>query len=236
MRIEKISDTQLKIILTRDDFKERDIKLSELTYNSEKAQALFRDIMERAASETGFDLDNSPLIIEAMPISTDSIMVMVSKAQGNNADFISPFANFFNKFTGPDEGDCMCPASGSSFSHNNYNSHNSQNFYTQPNRRYKVSKNISIYSFDSIDDASSASERLYGDFNGASSLHKYNGKYFICLQLPYKTAAVQNMGSFETILGEYGQKHISNTVSRGFLLEHGELLINSNAVNKLAQI
>jgi adapter protein MecA 1/2 len=233
MRIEKISDTQLKIILTRDDFKERDIKLSELTYNPEKAQRLFKDIMEKAAYETGFDLDNSPLVIEAMPISTESVMVMVSKSQGNGSDYISPFANFFNKFTSDHGGECHEPCAAAL---DHFGAQNNHCGTSAPlPKRYKIPKNIAIYSFESIDDAVSASNRLCGDFAGASSLYKYNGKYFICLQLPYKAAAIR-MNNIETILSEYGDKHVSNSVSRGFLLEHGEILINANAVNKLAQI
>ncbi|HOA80297.1 MAG TPA: adaptor protein MecA, partial [Defluviitaleaceae bacterium] len=48
MKIEKISDTQIKIILNQADLKNRDIKISELAYGSKKAQELFRDMMETA--------------------------------------------------------------------------------------------------------------------------------------------------------------------------------------------
>ena len=67
VKIEKISDTQIKIILNQADLKNRDIKISELAYGSKKAQELFRDMMETALEEHDFDTHNVPLMIEAVP-------------------------------------------------------------------------------------------------------------------------------------------------------------------------
>ena len=224
MKIEKINDTQVKFILTREDFKERDLTISELTYSSEKAQKLFRDMMERASIETGFEVDQSPLVIEAIPMSSDSIVIIVSKVSGKkDEEYVSPLSNLFGRLSraeniyGENEYSALEGAAGSD------------------TKRLRVPKNIAIYSFDTLDDASFASERLNLSFKGASSLHKYAGKYYICLQLPFKTAVLR-MGELENVLCEYGDKHVSNTVSRGFLLEHGEIIINSNAVGKLASI
>ncbi|MBQ2397147.1 MAG: adaptor protein MecA, partial [Bacteroidales bacterium] len=48
-------------------------------YGSQKAQALFKDMMAKANEEFGFETDNVPLMIEAVPLSTDSIMIVVTK-------------------------------------------------------------------------------------------------------------------------------------------------------------
>ena len=67
MKIEKINDNQIRCTLTRDDLAQRQLKLSELAYGSEKAKSLFREMMQQAASEFGFESDNLPLMIEAIP-------------------------------------------------------------------------------------------------------------------------------------------------------------------------
>ena len=51
MKIEKINDNQIRCTLTRDDLAQRQLKLSELAYGSEKAKSLFRGMMQQAASE-----------------------------------------------------------------------------------------------------------------------------------------------------------------------------------------
>ena len=46
MKIEKINDNQIRCTLTRDDLAQRQLKLSELAYGSEKAKSLFREMMQ----------------------------------------------------------------------------------------------------------------------------------------------------------------------------------------------
>ena len=82
MKIEKINDNQIRCTLTRDDLNNRQLKLSELAYGTEKAKELFREMMQQAAIEFGFEADNIPLMIEAIPISEDSLMITVTKVSG----------------------------------------------------------------------------------------------------------------------------------------------------------
>ena len=60
----KVNDNQIRCTLTREDLAERQIKLSELAYGTEKAKMLFRDMMQQAAYEFGFEADDIPLMIE----------------------------------------------------------------------------------------------------------------------------------------------------------------------------
>ena len=78
MKIEKINDNQIRCTLTRDDLTTRQIKLSELAYGTEKAKSLFRDMMMQAQAEYGFEADNMPLMIEAIPITTPSIELIIA--------------------------------------------------------------------------------------------------------------------------------------------------------------
>ena len=73
MKIEKLSDNQIRCTLTRADLAERQLQLSELAYGTEKARSLFHDMMQQAAQEFGFEAENMPLMIEAIPSSSDSI-------------------------------------------------------------------------------------------------------------------------------------------------------------------
>ena len=66
MKIEKINDRQIRCTLTREDLASRELKLSELAYGSDKAKALFQDMMQLAARDFGFEADNIPLMIEAI--------------------------------------------------------------------------------------------------------------------------------------------------------------------------
>ena len=79
MKIEKINENKIRCILTRDDLEVRHIKLSEIAYGSEKARSLFRDMMEQASHQFGFEADNIPLMIEAIPMPNECIILDITK-------------------------------------------------------------------------------------------------------------------------------------------------------------
>lgn len=81
MKIEKLSDTQIRCTLNKNDLTSRKIKISELAYGTEKAKDLFRDMMQQASYEFGFEADNFPLMIEAIPMSSESIVLIITKVE-----------------------------------------------------------------------------------------------------------------------------------------------------------
>ena len=58
MKIEKINDNQIRCTLTQADLADRELKLSELAYGTEKAKSLFHDMMQQAAAEFGFEAED----------------------------------------------------------------------------------------------------------------------------------------------------------------------------------
>ena len=81
MKIEKINDNQIRCTLNKYDLASRQIKISELAYGSDKAKMLFRDMMQQASAEFGFEAEDIPLMIEAIPISADCIVLMITKVE-----------------------------------------------------------------------------------------------------------------------------------------------------------
>ena len=81
MKIEKVNENQIRCTLTREDLAERQIKLSELAYGTEKAKMLFRDMMQQAAYEFGFEAEDIPLMIEAIPLNADCIVLIITKVE-----------------------------------------------------------------------------------------------------------------------------------------------------------
>ena len=98
MKIEKVNDNQIRCTLTREDLDSRHLKLSELAYGTEKAKSLFREMMEKASYEFGFDAEDIPLMIEAVPLTADSILLIVTKVE-----YPEELDTRFSKFSEPDE-------------------------------------------------------------------------------------------------------------------------------------
>ena len=81
MKIEKINENQIRCTLTREDLESHQVNLKELAYGSEKAKKLFRDMMQQAQIQFGFEADNIPLMIEAIPVNLDSVILIVTKVE-----------------------------------------------------------------------------------------------------------------------------------------------------------
>ena len=96
MKIEKVSDNQIRCTLTKEDLADRHLKISELAYGTEKAKNLFRDMMQQASYEFGFEADDIPLMIEAIPISPDTIILLITKV-----DYPEELDTRLSKFSDP---------------------------------------------------------------------------------------------------------------------------------------
>jgi len=98
MKIEKLSENQIRCTLSKDDLETRRLRLSELAYGTEKAQALFHDMIEQASCECGFEAQDTPLMVEAIPLSGETLVLIITKV-----DEPEELDTRFSQFT-PDSG------------------------------------------------------------------------------------------------------------------------------------
>lgn len=96
MKFERISENQIRCTLNKADLADRELKINELAYGSEKAKELFRELMEQASYEVGFEAENIPLMIEAIPVSPDCLVLIITKVEDPEE-----LDTRFSKFTQP---------------------------------------------------------------------------------------------------------------------------------------
>lgn len=104
MKIEKVNDHQIRCTLTREDLLSRELKISELAYGTDKAKDLFRDMMQQAACEFGFEAEDIPLMIEAIPLNAECIVLIVTKVE-DPEELDTRFARFAPSVNEDDEYD-----------------------------------------------------------------------------------------------------------------------------------
>ncbi len=81
LKIERLSENQIRCTLNKADLAEKELKISELAYGTAKAKALFKEMMQQASIELGFEVDDIPLMIEAIPVSPDCLILIVTKVE-----------------------------------------------------------------------------------------------------------------------------------------------------------
>ena len=225
MKIEKISDTQIKVTLNHSDLMDRDLKLSELAYGSQKAQALFKDMMAKANEEFGFETDNVPLMIEAVPLSTDSIMIVVTKVDD------------------PLQIEQKLEAIGERPTHRTFKEPEEDRLtdlalmgkdIAEAQASEPISKDtVLTYLFNDFDSVCMTAHRVQPMFVGDNSLYKYNDKYFLVMGKNKKAAS--DLEGIIGIMDEFGSRCPSSQLNEFFLKEHGKLMIELHAVDVLSK-
>ena len=221
MKIEKISDTQVKFILTKADLEEHDIQITELAYGSEKTHRLFQEMMRQAHAECAFEAENTPLMVEAMPVGHSHVVIVVTKVSGAAQDIRPPL-------------NLLSHAYAHTHGHNAFNTPG----IAEPPQEDAVadhhyqSNGLAIFSFAKLDDAILAAKRLQSCFIGQSRLYRCDNHYFLAVQEDVDAAYA--LFEAEVVLFEYGEKHVSSNISENYLREHGEVMIGYQAVEKLA--
>ena len=224
MKIEKVSDTQIRVTLNHADLKNRDIKIGELAYGSTKAQALFRDMMAQAYEDFGFETENVPLMIEAVPLSTDSIMIVVTKVED------------------PSQIDEKLDAIGERPTHRTFKEPEEDRLTDLELMGLKDAQHTStpldkdvqlMYTFTNLDDICFTAHHIGHLYFGQNSLYKYNDKYFLILHANKNSATSPSM--LVGMLDEFGQRGHSSDLNEMFLVEHGKLMIKDNALDVLAK-
>ncbi len=248
MKIEKVNDNQIRCTLTREDLDSRHLKLSELAYGTEKAKALFRELMEQASYELGFDAEDIPLMIEAIPLTSDSILLIVTKVEYPD-ELDTRFSRFsedldlqeFDEYE-----DIIAPASSAA-----------NDIIELFNRAKKVAdsigKNITdssetkkevsipvditkMFVFDSLEDIIRLSHVLSGFYHGKNVLFKNprDSKFYLVVSKSEHTPEEFNKTC--NILTEYGSQGDFSVGQDSYFREHYTLIIASNALATLAQL
>lgn len=245
MKIEKINENQIRCTLTKEDLELHQIRLSELAYGSEKAKKLFRDMMQQAQVQFGFEADNIPLMIEAIPINLDSIILIITKVE-DPEELDTRFSKFtpYNKERSQAEPvqldgadsiiDFFQKLRESTRSKNQAAKSSSAAEATEDSPVSDVSL-IRLYTFSRLDDVIDASHGLNGFFNGSNTLYKdmHNGKYLLVLhQSDYSP---EEFNKVCNILSEYGKGKAFTAAGEAHLKEHGSL-ITQNALQQLVQL
>lgn len=76
MKIKKINNDKLKIILSSNDLDEKNIDIDSFLANPIESQNLFFEILDLAEEEYDFDIENNKAIVEAISLDDNSIFIL----------------------------------------------------------------------------------------------------------------------------------------------------------------
>ena len=243
MKIEKINDNQIRCTLTKEDLDRHHIRLSELAYGTEKAKQLFRDMMQQAQQELGFESDNTPLMIEAIPVNADSIILIITKVD-DPEELDTRFSKFapapdteqeerknemLEKLEGAEEIlDLLSKVRKAASS-----------ISGQKDSTDEISESgdsVRLFSFGSMDSVILAAHLLGTMYSGSNTLYKDVPNDIYILALSQSDYTTNDFNKLCNMLTEYGSLEKASSASLAYLEEHCQIIVSKNAIQQLATI
>ncbi len=214
VKIEKLNDNQIRCTLTRADLMDRQIKLSELVCGGEKAKSLFQEMMHQASDEFGFEAEDTPLMIEAVPAASDSIVLIITKV-----DDPEELDSKFSKFGAlAHEMDSKKKA-----------------VLDKMDEEQSV-PGIRLFSFANIDCVIHTAHLLNDSFKSASTLYKDTPNNVYLLALAQGDYSTSEFNKICNMFSEYGAAEKTTYAILAYLEEHCDVIVAANAVAHLACI
>ena len=248
MKIERINENQIRCTLSSFDLSVRNLNLGELAYGSEKARNLFREMIQKASNEVGFDAEDIPLMVEAIPLSNESVMLVITKIE-DPEELDTRFSKFSQM--AEDDSDSIFGGITSEFLEGadgliellKQNMPGlSQNGTSAPatpqveDDEKAPAVQIRIYRFEDLDQVTAVSKIVGHVYQGANTLYKKpdSSQYYLVLSSadtePLVFSGVCN------ILAEYGEKISQQTATEAYYQEHYEVIIREQALQKLTLV
>ena len=260
MKIEKVNENQIRCTLTREDLADRQIKLSELAYGTEKAKMLFRDMIQQASYESGFEAEDIPLMIEAIPLSADTIILIITKVEYPE-ELDTRFSQFApgeqeedarEELTGEDS-DRVFEAVGADDILDFFRKVQEEAKQAgigqkepgvatkekEPSKGKKEPLLVDItklFVFDGLNEVNRLARVLKGYYNGCNLLYKNqrNRKYYLVISKSQHTP--EEFNKVCNILAEYAHQEKYSSALRAYFDEHYEVILKEDALQILSRI
>ncbi|MDR1773074.1 MAG: adaptor protein MecA, partial [Hungatella sp.] len=233
------NENQIRCTLTSFDLSVRNLNLGELAYGSEKARNLFREMIQKASNEVGFEAEDIPLMVEAIPLSNESVMLVITKID-DPEELDTRFAKFspaadedLDSMPGDLASELLEGADGLL---NLLGIDKKEEPEAEEPKEKSSASSIRIYCFQSLDQISDAARTIGQVYDGENTLYKKPDTrqyYLVIRNTPDKSL---NFSRVCNLLAEYGSKIHQDYASEAYYREHYEVLIEGHALQSLAKL
>lgn len=214
--MEKINSSQIRVMLTREDLQEWQLSLREMKYGSKETSELFRRMIQQAVQQYSFNQEGLPLMVEAVPLSQDSLLLIISAVE--EPEELDPH---FASFTPPSP---ALPGFSEEQTANPY----------EPEKHGAAALHAVVLSFRDIDSVMEFAWSIGGEYPGKTALYRPKGsaEFYLVLEKPNDMENDQFL-HFLNGLTEYADLVPTSGTLYGYLTEH-ETPVMDDAVRKLA--
>lgn len=241
MRIEKLSENSIRVIMDKQELFQRNLSVDSIQYGSENTNRLFEEMLNIANEELGFMISGAA-VIEAVPMRDGAIELNITRVESPDEldvrfSKFSPYKNNYNNFFP----NLMQMLEGALDKiEEDYGIKTKQ--YNRSLKRLELKKEsecIKIFEFSSLDRVIEAS-KMVNDEQIFSTLYKdeKNKNYYLVLNIlsNNEKLLLEDLNKACNTLAEYGDKVIGFSSTVSYFNEHYKIIIPDKAISKLSTL
>lgn len=201
MKIERITENKIRVIINTEELNEKKVNLNSLVKNTDSAQELFKYMLEEAQKQVGFVVDDSKLLVEAYSTQDGLFVITFTKFKNveNNQKNKSPKKLSFKR---------KLP-------------NNSQKNAIYEFKNFEEFCNFCTY----------VNSSKLGDLKGLARsilLYEYNEFYYLTINNINTNFEFLNL--FYASISEFGKLISNSALYKAKLDEHGKVIFKANAI------
>lgn len=151
MKIERLSESKIKIIIDAADIRAWNVDLKNFIDNTPEAQDMFYHALKQAERDVDFCIGNSQLMVETLPLTNNGFVMMVSKLE-NNTDVAQALQK-----------------AGKRLKQTEF----------KISRRSRAHSLLRIFKFEDFESLCDGVREVFETYMGDSRLTKYQGKFYL---------------------------------------------------------
>lgn len=203
MKIEKLTEDKIRVILSLEDLEKKDLTLKDFITNAQEFQKLFIEMLDRAEKELGFITKNCKLLIESFSYPDGVFVFTITKFSKN----LNSTLHNKKKFVSVRKKTNVLSSYNKIYAFNTFDEFcsfcNAMNQSNIVKSKEKLAKKVSLY------------------------LYK-NTYYLIVSDINMKNP---NLKYFYSYASEFSNSINYSKSFEGKLMEHGRLIIKHNAIS-----
>ncbi|MBR5614949.1 MAG: adaptor protein MecA [Clostridia bacterium] len=151
MRIERIGENKIKVMVNGDDIRMWNVDLKNFTDNTPEAQDMFWFALKQAEQDVNFTVGQSQLLVETMPAGDEGYVLVISRLESET-----------------DVAEALVRA-GKQVKQTEF----------KVRRRHRMAPLLRIYRFEDFEELCQGIAQIHELYMGASRLFKYQGGFFL---------------------------------------------------------
>lgn len=233
MKLEKINENSIRCTIGKKEIEDYKLELREIVSGEGNAPKFFRDIIIRAHEEFGFEPNDKPLVIEATASMPGNIVFTITKVDDmSNIDKVS---KMISRQREDDIKKSIHNKMKEAFGNWALGSGDFEDAVGDSvGNEEDVSDEACVYFFRDTKNLIKVAKQLKGIFDGNSYLYEFGDGFVVILDdLDVDTTVYEYSVD---ILSEYADKTEFSDLYESMIKEHCNLIIDKDALDKLAEI